>query len=301
MNFVTYPDERWYRTGEKQKWEDALKHRRETVRSEPTLDDTAYLEFLHDVNTTLNDRGFGALAQAVDIAKLHDVRDSMEHFMNEGKNLWRGHNKPQSELRKTEAFTAIEQPLLCIPSILDVIFDSPLLHDIASQYCGAPVGLSGLNLRKSFVNSREEIETQVYHVDPNSPRFLKMFFYLNDVDIDGGPFQYVENSYKTKFEGWQDPYRRTDAEVHSIYGTEKVHRLTGKVGDVVMADTNAFHKGTKPKSADRGLLTIDWCIHPEFFQSPVFKIRRSDINRINQEYEWTRGREYLWDFLIIEE
>jgi hypothetical protein len=48
------------------------------------------------------------------------------------------------------------------------------------------------NLRKSFVNNMSEGGNQIYHVDPNSPRFLKFFVYLDDVDENGGPFIKIE-------------------------------------------------------------------------------------------------------------
>jgi hypothetical protein len=53
--------------------------------------------------------------------------------------------------------------------------------------------------------------------------------------------------------------------------------LTANRGDMVIADTNGFHRGTKVRSADRLMLTIDYVIHTEFdgAQKP-FKIGARD-------------------------
>src|SRR6185503_2178518 len=96
----------------------------------------------------------------------------------------------QAYLRQHTNYVSISNPLTACPSTVPAAFH-PLLVDIAWTYLGCVPAIGGLNLRKSYANALPEFDTLYFHVDPNSPKFLKFFFYLNDVDLGGGPFCYV--------------------------------------------------------------------------------------------------------------
>lgn len=299
MTMYEWPDERAFRPNEKAKWLQALEARRNNVPNvNPHYVDRHWDVYEDEIVNTLNLYGHAILPGLANANALENLRVETERLFDSGEKLWRDQKKPQSVLRNTEAFTAIEQPILNTPQMLDVVFSTPFLYNVALKYIGAAPSLSGANLRKSFVNGIPETETQIYHVDPNSPRFLKIFFYMNDVDEQGGPFQYVSNSYREKFEGWTNTYRYNDQDIHKIYGTHDVVKCVGKVGDIIIADTNAFHRGTKPKSQDRLMLTVDFMIHPEFFNPPVFHIKNTEIERLKSDYPWLQGRDHAFDFLV---
>lgn len=120
-----------------------------------------------------------------------------------------------------------------------------------------------MNLRKSYGNSLPEFDTLYFHVDPNSPKFQRFFFYLQDVDLSGGPFCYVQGSHRRRFAGWQRKARWTPEEMAAVYGRENVLQLTARLGDLVVADTNGFHRGTKILASDRAMLTVNYVIHEE--------------------------------------
>jgi hypothetical protein len=161
-----------------------------------------------------------------------------------------------------------------------VAFDDRLI-DIAAGYLECFPAMTGLNLRKSFVNDLPDFDTLHFHSDPNSARFVKFFLYLNHVDDDGGPFTYVRGSHRRKFRGWMRKYRWTHDEIVAQYGESNIVRLTGNVGDLLMADTTGFHRGTRVRSRDRSMLTLDYLVHPEFDGSaPRSKIRAGDRDRL---------------------
>ena len=58
------------------------------------------------------------------------------------------------------------------------------------------IGLTSINLRKSFINNLQDAETNIYHKDENSFNLLKVFIYLNDVDENAGPFMFVKKHIK---------------------------------------------------------------------------------------------------------
>ncbi len=171
--------------------------------------------------------------------------------------------KGQGYFRQHTNYVSIANPLVACPAAISVAFH-PMLADIAQSYLHCVPAIGGLNLRKSYVNDITEFDTLYFHVDPNSPKFLKFFFYLNDVDINGGPFCFVRGSHRKRFRGWSGKRRWTPEEIERAYSKENIMYLTAGVGDMIVADTNGFHCGTKVLSRDRGMLTIDYVVHEEF-------------------------------------
>ena len=220
------------------------------------------------------------------------MKDETEKMLDNGDCLWQGQSGiSQSELRKTLNFTAIDQPLLNVKSLLPIVFHQDLIT-LASHYYGCLPGVGGVNLRKSFANGLPETTTEIFHCDPNSLRFMKFFLYLNDVDEDTGPLCIVKNSFKRKFEGWNNSdengldrnwqYKRWSQEdIERIYGKENVKYVTANVGDLIIGNTVSFHRGTKPLKRDRLMLTIHISPHTEFFEEPKFKIKQQNFETLN--------------------
>jgi hypothetical protein len=257
---------------------------------------------LADAVNQLNRDGFTVLPKAIPVEAIQAVRRELEERLDTGTGLLpvsddaarkpgdRGAAtkfltpqelaKGQSLLRERANFAAVSEPFLTCPSSISLAFDQRLI-DLATAYLQCTPAIGGLNLRKSYRNELPEFDTLYFHVDPNSPKFLKFFFYLNDVDADGGPFCYVRGSHRRRFAGWNRKYRWELDEIAPIYGKENVLLLTAKAGDIVVADTNGFHRGTKIKGNDRGMLTVDYVLHQEFegAQKP-FKLRRRDFDSL---------------------
>jgi len=165
--------------------------------------------------------------------------------------------------RELTNYVAVEQPFLRSKAALHLALDERLLS-IASAYLGGPAAIGGSNLRRSFKNSLTEFDTLWFHSDPNSPRILKVFFYLTDVDENSGPFCHVRGSHRKKFGGWRVSYRLTDDDILRHYTSSDIKLALGRPGSVVFADTTGFHRGTKCKSRDRDMLTINYVLEPEF-------------------------------------
>ena len=241
-----------------------------------------------EVLAALKADGFAIIPKAIDPAALLGVREEMERLLDAGRCLNRVSkdsaraagdlggaavfldeeemSRGQEYYRRHTNYVSVADPLVNCPSVVGAAFDE-LLIDIAAGYFGCIPGVGGLNLRKSFVNDLPEFDTLYFHSDGNSPRFLKFFFYLNDVDEDGGPFCYVRGSHREKFRGWRDKYRWTPAEIEAAYGAERILNLTGEVGDLIVADTTGFHRGTKVRRRDRSMLTVNYTVHREYWNT----------------------------------
>lgn len=251
-------------------------------------------ESVLSITNEIHDKGYVILKNFFDTDMLNGLNEETQMYIRDGKNqkdMAGSGVGPEDKIRQTCLWTTINQPLYTVDSLFDVAFHDDLIT-LASHYFGCLPYFGTCNLRKSFVNELKEDHTQIYHQDPNSPNFIKMFMYLNDVDIDGGPFCIVEGSHRIKFDGCYDKYRWTTEEINSIYGEDKVKYLTANVGDLIIANTTTFHRGTKPVSADRTMITLDWVIHPEFFSNPEFKISKQKFENMS---DWKKP---VADYLI---
>jgi hypothetical protein len=268
-----------------------------------------------DAVARLNEDGYAIIPEATEPAVLLEIRRELEAHLDAGSCLnpvAKDSARPPGDRSRSQVFlseeetglgqeyfrqhsnyVSIRQPLLNCPTVTRVAFDEHLI-DIASTYLECPAALGGLNLRKSYANELPEFDTLYFHVDPNSPRFLKFFYYLNDVDENGGPFCYVAGSHRKRFPGWRSKVRWDESEIAQVYGAGRIKKLTGKVGDLIIADTTGFHRGTKLRGQDRGMLTLDYVAHPEYEgkQEP-FEVRQGDLRSL------TARQQTAADFLRI--
>jgi hypothetical protein len=269
--------------------------------------ETSAFEFTprYDIASQIERDGFAVMRQAFDVVKLRAVYDRVEALLDSGASLQkiskdsarlRGdlreagvHLTPdetrfgQSYFRQHTNYVSVANPLVSVPDLVDIAFNS-LLLDVAQSYLSCVPALGGMNLRKSYRNELPEFDTLYFHVDPNSPKFLKFFFYLNDVDMAGGPFCYVRGSHRQRFKGWMRKGRWTFDEIEKTYGASNIVYLTAAVGDLIVADTNGFHRGTKITGGDRTMLTLDFVVHPELdgTQNPsLFQIPAAVYNGLD--------------------
>jgi len=78
-----------------------------------------------------------------------------------------------------------------------------------------------------------------------------------------------------KWDGWDQKARYDDTEIADIYGAEAIVRCYAKAGDVILANTTGFHRGEKPVNNNRGILIVNYCLHPEYgFEHPAIHIKK---------------------------
>ena len=202
----------------------------------------------------------------------------------------------QEEARDNKLFLSVPEPLYNVPEISDIIFDDKIVS-IAKSFFKCVPAVGTLNLRKSFANNLNSENTTMYHVDPNSPYFFKVFVYLKDVlSPEDGPFTYVEGSVDDKPNNLLEKYRWEDDEIEAFYGKDRIKYLTGKKGDILIAMTNGFHKGQKCTRNDRELLTIDYVCHPDSWNTKMqMSIKRETFENLALD------KIALTDFLYVKE
>ncbi len=168
-------------------------------------------------------------------------------------------------IQNSTNYTNLKNPLINIPEIFNLINDD--IIEILYSFFGVMPKMTGINLRRSFANNLNESGTTLFHCDENSYKFLKVFIYLKDVDENSGPFTFIETSQTVKFPFYQKKYHYTSDEIFQKYSKRLEKKIIGKVGDIIIANTRGFHKGSKVNKHYRDLLTIHFGIHKEYFKS----------------------------------
>jgi hypothetical protein len=126
---------------------------------------------------------------------------------------------------------------------------------IAEHYIGRPVFYRGLVGRRDLADG-QEVGTRLFHLDYEDQRIMKAIVYLNDVDEDGGPFEFVPRSMSP----WHDQIRFSegrvsDEDMDRLVPRSRWKACVGKAGTVLFADPcTVLHRGRIPLSGDRRTL-----------------------------------------------
>jgi hypothetical protein len=236
------------------------------------VDTSNYLDAVNDVENN----GYAVIKNFIDIDILKIVKDSFDAIKQKG------------QLQYNDNYTEqVGHPLLTCPGVTDVAFNDEVIK-LAKTFFGCMPVINNAQLRKSKATTLHENnlsgngQTTRWHCDKDSPRFLKFFFYLTDVEIENGPFTYVKGSHKEKFDNWKSKYRWSDEEILSKFGEDRIISLCANVGDLIIANTNGFHKGKKVESGERILLTIYTGVHPTEWSKMGGKIGIDDYNKLSE-------------------
>lgn len=131
------------------------------------------------------------------------------------------------------------------------------LLDIVETHLGLPPRYYGAEVRSELADSRT-FDVRQWHRDVEDDRLFKVLIWLNDVDIETGPFEYVERpatdrtthalSYVSGFV--------SDDRLASALDRSEWRAAVGPQWTAVMADTaNVFHRAKPPSRHDRYSVT----------------------------------------------
>jgi hypothetical protein len=144
------------------------------------------------------------------------------------------------------------------------IAHDPKVLAIAEKYLGCAPQFLGSQIWWSYPHldeSGKQTQTPLYgfHYDIDDLKFLKIFFYLNDVDEDRGPHVIIENTHQKKNYFEIRNRRLSDAVAKEKYG-DQIKVIKGKAGEGFFEDTFCYHKGTHPNKR-RLLLQFEYAIN----------------------------------------
>jgi hypothetical protein len=167
--------------------------------------------------------------------------------------------------------------IIACPGLMAAI-NGPRILGIVSRYLGCKPTISSLGVRWSFPTAARPAETQLFHRDPDDWRFLKLFVYLTEVDLDSGPHVYVAGSNRTQGHIRARPYSRSELEAR--FGPESIQAVTGPRGTTFLADTHGIHMGKPPQGRARLMLQVQYSLLPifAFRYEPVTGVAGLDLD-----------------------
>jgi Phytanoyl-CoA dioxygenase (PhyH) len=144
-----------------------------------------------------------------------------------------------------------------LPNILATSWD---IYSIVGDYLGVePV----LNLPESWfsfpVSQISSQSAQNWHWDCDRIRWIKVFVYINDVNLSNGPHAFIRGSHRN----WRidrKSSRFTEEEVREMYSAEDFQVFTAKKGTIIFEDTRGLHKGTPLIKDYRLILQLEFSV-----------------------------------------
>jgi len=148
---------------------------------------------------------------------------------------------------------------------------SGLWLDIVESYLGLPPAFRGGTARRDLADG-QAVETRLWHLDDEDKRIVKFIVYIDEVDENGGGFEFVP---KTKLPEGFRRYRRVDDEEMKLNVPERDWvKCSGPAGTVVIGDTcSIWHRGSVPVSRERHAIFYGYNStrprHPQYCDSLV--------------------------------
>lgn len=178
-----------------------------------------------------------------------------------------------------------------IPSddaILKVALDKKLL-EIVSSYLGLWPCLHSVGAWLNYPTDAPAEISQLWHRDPEDLRLIKAFIYLVDVDEQCGPFTYIPGTQPfgvdaASAQRLERKKRIADDRMMRSFPPESWRVCTGGPNTMILADTLGYHRGGKPTSGRRILITFTYTSGAPFTDRPLSVDRMptwisSDIQR----------------------
>jgi hypothetical protein len=153
---------------------------------------------------------------------------------------------------------------------------------IAENYIKLPVAYDTC-LCNISVDNGVETATRRWHLDNEDRRVLKVIIYFNDVEAEGGPFEFLDpasSKQVLKAAGNRCSFFHSqafNALVQSQVPTATPSTITGPRGTVIFVDTaQVYHRGQPPVMQSRRAVTFGYCSRRP--QRP-FRCGRNQLNR----------------------
>lgn len=160
------------------------------------------------------------------------------------------------------------------------------LLKIVESYLGLPVAFGGFNFFHTLADGRER-GARVWHLDGEDESIVKIAIYLNDVDLDGGPFEMIKDRV---FKGG-DPYKRParHEKLERIVGkgisSKDIVTCVGPRGSVIFCDTaRYYHRGRPATGHSRTAIFFNYYPRPPrrpyFCGKPIVGLEDFDLSRV---------------------
>ena len=189
---------------------------------------------------------------------------------------------------KTVQFIYTTEDLLQCAEIQKIICDNKIIS-IAQDYLGSLPIFDFLSMYWSFESKIPDKEAaQYWHFDMDRPKWLKVFFYLTEVNENTGPHMFIP---ETHFLGKKFPLelrkrgyvRLSDEEINKFFSEEEIKMFCLPKGSVLFEDTSGLHKGLKVNFGKRLLFMIQFSCST-FGARKYGDLNKIKINEVSEEF-----------------
>jgi hypothetical protein len=154
-----------------------------------------------------------------------------------------------------------------IYSIIDPHLDSTLIDNIArdrrllniaSKYLGCEAKILTTQFWYTFPNKNTSNHIDFgYHIDLDDIKFLKLFFYLDDVNSENGP-HYIISGTNRGLNIFKFFNRQISHQCALRKFSKDITMILGAKGEGFFEDTFTYHKGTSVDEGRRLLFQIEY-------------------------------------------
>jgi hypothetical protein len=149
-----------------------------------------------------------------------------------------------------------------LPEVQELISDLSIIA-VAQNYLRSKPIFTGIwfGWSAKIKDTPDDMAAQEFHWDMERIRWLRFFFYLNDVNSENSPHCFIRGSHRTgaipKDMLKLGYVRHRDESVIQRFGRDNYREFTGRRGTIVAEDSRGLHKGKVPVSGDRLMLAFE--------------------------------------------
>jgi hypothetical protein len=143
------------------------------------------------------------------------------------------------------------------------LLNHPLILETAEAILGCKPLLENVTCWWAFAGRSVAKGVQRYHRDFDTPRFIKLFLYLTDVDAQSGAHVYVRGSQRSKLLNLTRYI--TDAEVEATFEADAITTISGPAGTCFLEDTYGVHRAGLPVDRPRLVISAQYNLWPSPF------------------------------------
>ena len=212
----------------------------------------------------LNEDGYFLIKNAIDNDRVEKIKKELSNKIGfyrsdkiEKKEVKLDLNNPYAT-----QYNYYPNDLMNIKGIQEILLDQQLLTLVQKYLNGLPI-IDRVNSWYTFPSSSpDDAAAQYWHFDMERPKWLKVFIFLTDCNIDNGPHEFIKESHKPdgipleiRRKGYQ---RISEKEIFNFYPKEKKKIFIVEKGDLLIEDTSGMHKGNQLIKGNRLILQFQY-------------------------------------------
>ena len=197
--------------------------------------------------------------------------DKIRQFLNHQLGYYRSENLAGSERKLTKldsknpaavAFHYQSSNLLESIEIQNLLINYEILEFVQTYLGSLPI-IDLVECWWSFPTSKPDKEVaQMWHFDMDRPKWVKVFFFLEDCNVNNGPHCFIKGSHKDNilpFNIRKKGYSRIeDRTIEKLFKRENEKIFTANKKTILFEDTRGLHKGQRVESGKRLMLQFQY-------------------------------------------